>query len=121
MPRKKKKKTAQFRVDLSRIDECNLTELIQTAQRMGHAHVGRHMDREDIEDLLFGEELPVTDPLEGARDRLFQYVTGNSIMLSAHSCSLHCPTCPKNRVVDCLTRNHDLVIPKGEHNPFQTE
>ena len=118
MPRKtRRKKKDVWDLDLTRLAECNQTELIQAARRAGYPHVSRQMDASDIEALLLGDEIAVEDPLAQVRQYLHDYLTGNSVMLSGLNCSTECLKCPHDRVVDCYARNHDLVTPP-EENPL---
>lgn len=117
MARKRKKRKDVWDLDLTRLDECNLTELIQAARRAGYPHVSEQMPREDIELLLLGDEVHQEDPLHQIRQDLHDYLVGNSVMLSGLDCSTRCLVCPHARVVDCYSRNHDLVTPP-ERNPL---
>jgi hypothetical protein len=114
---RKRKKADVWDLDLTRLDECSLTELIQVARRAGYPHVSEQMPREDVEDLLLGDEVHQEDPLRQIRQYLHEYLTGNSVMLSGLDCSTQCKVCPHGRVVDCYARNHDLVTPP-EDNPL---
>ena len=113
----KKSTKSPFKLDLSRLNECNLTELIQIARHAGYPDVSRQMPREEIEALLWGDEVHVEDPLMEVREQTFNYLQGNSVMLSGLTCSTHCPTCPHDRVVDCYSRNHDIVTPPEAPKP----
>lgn len=120
MPRKKKAPSWTF--DPLRLDECNLTELVQIARKMGFEHASIQIPRPDLEDLLLGAVSEIEDPLSDMREWTFGFLTSNTaIMHSQLSCSTHCPTCPHDRVVDCYATNFDKVIPRTASGQFMFE
>ena len=108
---KRKKKRQVWDLDVTKLHECNLTELVQAARRVGYPEVSRQMPRDDIEGLILGEDVHLEDPLVEVRERIHDYLHGNSVMLSGLQCSTDCMRCPHDRVVDCYSRNHDQVTP----------
>ena len=99
------------------MDEASHTELVQLARRGGYTHASRQIPREDLEELILGEHFDVEDPLEVIRERTYDYIKGNSLMLSTLQCMTHCPSCPHEMVVNCFATNSDLVLPP-EENPI---
>jgi hypothetical protein len=119
MPRAKKSKKSPYALDLSRLDECSTTELVQIARRIGYEHVSPQMERSDLIDLIWGDDIPVDDPLSRQRQWLLDYIQGNAVMLSGLTCSMECLSCPHDRVVACYAANFDLVGPAEEKPPFR--
>ncbi len=72
MARKKKKDKSTF--DPMRMDEATHSELVQLARRIGHAHSSAQIPREDLEDLILGEEIPAEDPLDYIREKIFEFI-----------------------------------------------
>jgi len=112
----RKKKTG-WDFDPQRLDEVSLSELVQIARYMGHTHATHQVPREELENLLLGEDFEVEDPLEIIREKTHEYIKGNAVLLSTLRCSSHCPTCPHERVVHCFAMNSDLILPP-EENPI---
>ena len=106
-----------FTFDPMLMGEASHSELVQLARRVGHTHASRQVPREDLEELILGADISIEDPLEYIREKTFEFINGNSLMLSTLSCSTHCPTCPYGGVVHCFATNSDLVLPSDE-NPI---
>lgn len=109
---KKKSKEAGYEIDVSKIDLMSESELVEVADSIGTSNASRALGREKLIELILGVVSPgdVHDPVEAVRARIWRYVQGNkSLMVSNVSCDLHCPTCPRRRVIECFTDNHDLV------------
>jgi hypothetical protein len=117
MGRRRIPKNTGWVLDVLALDQANHTELVQIARELGHPHANRQVPQEDLIDLILGADFPVEDPLAEIREKIYAHVTGNSIMLSGLDCSVHCPTCPHDRVVACFAENSDLVLPP-EENPI---
>tara|TARA_Y100000310_G_scaffold292734_1_gene321763 strand:+ start:2550 stop:2897 length:348 start_codon:yes stop_codon:yes gene_type:complete len=114
MARKKKNRST---FNPMRMDEASHSELVQLARLIGHSNVSTQIPREDLEDLILGEEISVEDPLDYIREKIFEFIKGNSLMLSTLRCSTHCPSCPYEGVIHCFATNSDLVLPSDE-NPI---
>ena len=102
---RRRKKKEPFDLDLTRLEEASDTELVQIANYLGYDNASRQLHRDDLIDLILGEEINVEDPLQKIRDRTYAYVTAHrrSISASAMNCDFYCPACPHNKVVECYT------------------
>ena len=98
-------------LDETRLYDMSTTELVQVCQHLGFAHAARHVDRDTLIGLVLGEvQGDIADPLDTVRRKTFVFVEGNKrLMVSKMRCSLHCPTCPHHKVVECYSANHDIV------------
>lgn len=109
---KKKEKGTEGDIDISKIELMSESELVEVADIAGIPNTSRALGREKLIELILGmtDSQDIQDPVESVRARIWHYVQGNrSLMVSNVSCDLHCPTCPRRRVVECFTDNHDLV------------
>ena len=112
-----RKKKNTWTLDLARLDELNHTELVQVARKIGYTEATRQVPKEDLIDMIFGDELDIEDPVDEIRDVIHTYIQGNQVLLSTLHCTTHCPTCPHERVINCFASNSDLVLPPDE-NPL---
>ena len=112
-PKKKVEKAPEedeFDLDLGKIPLMSNTELVQICNRIGFTSASKSLHRDDLINLLVGEEVNVDDPLEEQRAKTFDFVSNNKKMLtSVLTCDMHCPTCPHHQVVECWSDNKDLV------------
>ncbi|MEC8306399.1 MAG: hypothetical protein VXZ72_00870 [Chlamydiota bacterium] len=112
-PKKKVEKAPEedeFDLDLGKIPLMSDTELVQICNRIGFTSASKALHRDDLVNLLVGEEVNVDDPLEEQRTKTFDFVSNNKKMLtSVLTCDMHCPTCPHHQVVECWSDNKDLV------------
>lgn len=109
---KKKAKGNEQDVDISKIELMSESELVEIADAVGIPKASRALGRDRLMELILGmsDSADIQDPVESVRAQIWRYVQGNkSLMISNVSCDLHCPTCPRRRVVECFTDNHDLV------------
>ena len=88
-------------------------------RKLGISHASHQLPRDDLEGLIVGErDERIQDPLRAVRRGIQTYLDNQTVMLSALDCSMKCVTaCPPDRVIACLSRNHDHVLDEGE-NPF---
>ena len=107
----KKKADAPPPLDETRLWEMSHSEVVQVAQMVGFEHASRAISKDELIGLILGDlQGVVDDPLDVVRSRTFAFVRGNRrLMVSKMRCSLHCPTCPHHRVVECYSANHDIV------------
>lgn len=110
-PVKKQKQEPAPVLDETRLHDMSDTELAQACTLLGIENAGRHVEREALIALILGEmQGEIIDPLAAARRKTYSFVNGNkSLMISKMRCSLHCPTCPHHKVVECYAANHDIV------------
>lgn len=108
---KKQKNEPAPVLDETRLYDMSHTELVQACAALGIENAGRHVERDALIALILGEmQGEIIDPLEAVRRKTFSFVNGNkSLMISKMRCSLHCPTCPHHKVVECYAANHDIV------------
>lgn len=107
----KKKAEPPQTMDETRLTEMSHSELVQAAVLIGFVHASRQVSREGLIDLILGAaQHEPADPLAEIRVKTYAFVQGNRrLMISKMRCSLHCPTCPHHKVVECYTANHDIV------------
>tara|TARA_Y100000034_G_C6865901_1_gene394636 strand:- start:831 stop:1178 length:348 start_codon:yes stop_codon:yes gene_type:complete len=106
-----RKKKTKWEFDPMRLDEASHTELVQIARTLGFTHATLQVPREDLINIILGDEYELEDPLVEIRSLTLDYIRGNSLMLSALRCSTECMTCPHERVVNCFASNSDLILP----------
>ncbi len=114
--RRRSRKKEPFEIDLTRLDEASDTELVLIARHIGYPNASRQMVREDLIDMILGEEFDVDDPLEEIRRRTYAFVTARrrSLDPQAMKCDFYCPGCPHNKVIECYTDNHGYVDAHAE-------
>lgn len=107
---RKKKAPAPIEVDFGKVYEMSDSELVIICKDMGNKGASRQMLREDLLAYVLGDSIQMDDPLSDIREKTFAYIRGNATMVkSVQKCSLDCPTCPSNTVVECWSVNSDLI------------
>lgn len=108
---RKKPKADNVQIDFELIDDLSDSELVEVAKLIGAQHANRSLGRAKLLEVILEANFPgpEDDPLNAIRERTWRYIQNHPVLVSLMTCSLHCPTCPANKVVECYSTNQDLV------------
>lgn len=97
---------AKESIDLTRLDEANLSELVALCRVLGDRTADHACSREDLLERILYHHRPEGDPLARQRQLAFAFVHSDRLLQTVLTCDARCHSCPAQQVVICWAKNH---------------